>query len=117
MALSFRRVLFTAALGALLLSTTGCIRSRARITTEPPAATVTWRGTLRGETPITIPFIWYWHHDFVIEKEGYETMEVDEFFRTPPWFLFPLDLFAEMLPIPIPDTRKRHYVLTPIPEV
>jgi hypothetical protein len=91
----------------------GCIRSRVTITSEPSQAEVVWLGENRGVTPITIPFEWYWHYDIALQKEGYEKFEVIERFRTPPWFLMPLDLFAELIPIPIPDHRRRHYVLKP----
>ncbi|MBI3736380.1 PEGA domain-containing protein [Candidatus Sumerlaeota bacterium] len=102
--------LYIAMLGSMGLS--GCIRSRVTITSEPPHAEVTWRGEPRGVTPITIPIKWYWYYDFTIEKDGYEKMERVERFRTPPWFLMPLDLFAEIIPIPMPDNRYRHYKLT-----
>ena len=71
------------------------------------------RAAVRGDAGDEIPFIWYWHHDVVLEKPGYERHEALEQFRTPPWFVFPLDLFAELAPFPISDTRERHYVLTP----
>ncbi len=90
---------------------TGCIRSRVTITSEPSGAEVVWRGKPRGATPITIPFEWYWYYDFSLEKEGYEKKELVERFRTPPWFLMPLDLFAELAPVPISDHRYRHYEL------
>lgn len=106
-------LLLLPAVALTALAATGCIRSRVEITSEPSQAEVIWHGEPRGVTPITIPFIWYWHHDIVIEKPGYERLEVVERFRTPPWFLMPLDLFMEILPIPIPDHRTRHYVLTP----
>ena len=35
--------------------------------------------------------------------------------RTPPWFLLPTDLLMEMIPVPIPDQRERHFVLEPLP--
>ena len=95
----------------------GCIRSRVHLTSEPAGAEVIWRGDPYGATPITIPFIWYWHYDFALEKPGYEKMEVVERFRTPPWFLMPLDLLMEVIPVPIPDNRYRHYVLEPTQNV
>ncbi len=99
-------------LGALgLAGASGCIRSRVTITSEPAQAEVFFHGRPRGLTPIDIPYIWYWHHDIVVEKEGYERFETIERFRTPPWFLMPFDLFAELIPLPIPDHRYRHYVL------
>ena len=92
----------------------GCIRSRVQITSEPNGAEVIWRGQPYGATPVTIPFIWYWYYDFALEKPGYHRTEVFERFRTPPWFLIPMDLFVELLPIPIHDTRHRHYELEPL---
>ena len=101
----------TALAGALALTAGGCIRSRVHILSEPAGAEVIWRGQPYGATPVTIPFIWYWYYDIALEKPGYERLEVTERFRTPPWFLMPLDLFMEMIPIPIPDNRERSYVL------
>jgi hypothetical protein len=90
---------------------TGCIRSRALITSEPSGAEVYFEGLPRGVTPIEIPFNWYWEYEVALEKKGYKRLETTERFRTPPWFLMPLDLVAELLPVPIPDRRDRHYVL------
>lgn len=101
---------------ALSLSLSGCIRSRVLITSEPSGAEVQWRGEHRGPTPIEIPFKWYWHYDYSLEKEGYEKVEILERLRTPPWFLMPVDLFAEMIPFPFSDRRERHYVLDPLEE-
>jgi hypothetical protein len=101
-------------LAALAALAVGCIRSRVEITSEPAAAEVSWRGKPYGATPITIPFIWYWHYDIALEKPGYQRLETDERLRTPPWFMLPLDLFMEAVPVPITDTRHRHYTLKPI---
>lgn len=100
-----------------LSSLTGCIRSRVILTSEPSGAEVIWRGQPYGATPVTIPFIWYWYYDIALEKPGYKRLEATERFRTPPWFLMPLDVFMEIIPVPIPDTRERHYVLQPSGEV
>ena len=103
----FKAVLFL----AVTLSLTGCIRSRVVITSEPSEAEVIWRGKPYGATPIEIPFIWYWSYDFVLEKPGFRSQAVEERFRTPPWFLMPVDLLMEIIPVPFYDTRNRHYVL------
>jgi hypothetical protein len=102
-------LLALASAGAL----SGCIRSRVTISSEPAGAEVIWRGQPYGATPVTIPIIWYWYYDFALEKPGYQRLEVTERFRTPPWFLMPLDLVMELVPIPISDTRERNYPLTP----
>lgn len=99
-------LIFAGALG-------GCLRSRVHITSEPAGAEVIWRGKPYGATPVTIPFIWYWYYDFALEKPGYKRLDVQERFRTPPWFLMPLDIVMEIVPVPIPDNRYRHYVLEP----
>jgi hypothetical protein len=99
------------AVAAVALSLTGCIRSRVAMTSEPSGAEVIWRGQYRGVTPIEIPIIWYWYYDYSVEKEGYVPIEKVERFRTPPWFLLPVDFFAEIIPFPFPDRRERHYVL------
>jgi hypothetical protein len=96
---------------AFSINLAGCIRSRVVITSEPSEAEVIWRGKPYGATPIEIPFIWYWHYDFVLEKPGFHSLSVEERFRAPPWFLMPVDLFMEIIPVPFNDTRNRHYVL------
>lgn len=107
-------LLLTILMGSVLV-TAGCIRSRVVITSQPEGAEVIWRGKPYGATPIEIPINWYWHYDYSIEKPGYKKVEVLEHFRTPPWFLIPTDLLMEIIPIPIHDTRTRHYVLEPLP--
>lgn len=94
---------------------TGCIRSRVVITSEPPNAKVTFQKQERGETPLEIPFIWYWYYDVKLEKPGYQTLEKVEYLPAPPWFVMPLDFLLELMPFPIRDTHPRHYVLTPVP--
>lgn len=94
----------------------GCIRSRVKIDSEPSGAEVIWRGQPYGATPITIPINWYWYYDIALEKPGYERLETIERFRTPPWLLMPMDLIMELIPVPITDTRRRHYVMTPLTE-
>ena len=107
------------ALGILLIGLlTGCgggIRSRLDITSEPPKATVYFDGEERGETPIEIPFIWYWYHDIELRKEGYETTLENKRLRCKPWLIFPLGGLAEMMPFRIHDVRPLHYTLEPLP--
>ncbi|MBN1868313.1 PEGA domain-containing protein [Candidatus Sumerlaeota bacterium] len=111
-----RRIVATITLiFALALGSVGCIRSSLEITSEPPGANVKFQDCDRGQTPVKIPFIWYWYYDIELEKPGYQTLKTQEYLATPPWFLFPLDLFFEALPFPIPDTRHRHYNLEPLP--
>ena len=91
----------------------GCIRSRLHIDSEPQGAIVTINNQPYGRTPLETPFIWYWYYDIKVEKEGYETVEDEQYLRTPFWAIFPLDLLAEAAPFPIPDNRHVHYDLKP----
>lgn len=90
----------------------GCVRTRVIITSNPSEADVTFKGEARGKTPVEIPINWYWFYDVKIEKEGYNTVEKMERFRTPPWLWIPFDLVCEIMPFMITDTRERHYELT-----
>ena len=107
-------VLLTVFLAVVLGFDTGCIRSRLEITSEPPGADVRVERIDRGTTPASVDFIWYWHYEIELRKDGYELVRAVEHLRTPPWFIFPLDLLAELMPFDIPDVRKRHYVLPPL---
>jgi len=109
-----KRLILCFLTGLVLLALTGCIRSRFLATTEPPGATISFQRQIRGEAPIEIPFIWYWFYQVRVEKEGYKMIVKNEYFPAPPWFIMPLDLIAEMIPVPIHNTHRRHYVLEPI---
>ena len=110
-----RLLLFLAIVLALCMLP-GCIRSRIIIDTVPSGATVYFQNQERGDTPIVIPFLWYWYYDVRVEKKGFKTVEKIEFLPPPPWFVVPLDFVAEALPIPIPDNHRRRYVLEPLPQ-
>jgi hypothetical protein len=104
-------------LATSLLAAAGCIRSRLLVTSDPSGAAVKIEGKEQGDTPVTVPFTWYWYYKVEVRKDGYEPVTKLEYLRTPPWLLFPLDFFAELIPYPIGDTRHRNYVLKPAPQV
>jgi hypothetical protein len=112
----FARFLTAFLLTACLLAAAGCIRSRIVVESEPSGAAVKFDNQDYGDTPVTIPFIWYWYHDVEVSKEGFEPSKASEYLATPPWFLFPLDLFAEAIPVPFYDTRHFKYTLKPAPK-
>ncbi len=60
------------ALALLLLG--GCSTKRTlTIHSEPPGATIWVDGEQRGQTPYTIPFVYYGTFDIRLEKSGYES--------------------------------------------
>lgn len=111
---SICRVVFLFAFAVCVsLFSSGCIRTQVHITTDPSDAKVTVNYIERGYSPIEMPILWYWYYKIRIEKDGYEPIEADERFKAPPWAWWPLDLFAEIIPVPIKKTYVRHYVLKP----
>jgi len=86
------------------------------IDSTPEGALVTFNDMERGQTPITIPFKWYWEHKVEITKDGYEPIRVNEEFKPKFWLRFPLDLVVEAMPFPVYDTRHLHYNLEPAQE-
>lgn len=101
----------------VLTLTSGCIRSKLNITSEPSGATVRMERENHGRTPASVPFIWYWYYEIELQKEGYETLKVRERLYAPPYFWIPFDLFFELLPFDVHDTRHRHYFLEPVKDV
>ena len=104
-------------LAAVVLVGAGCaggIRSVAHIDSQPSGAMVTVNYVERGRTPIDIPILWYWHYQIELEKEGYDKIVKDERFYAP-WYaaIPPFDLIVEAIPIPIRNTYRRSYTLTP----
>jgi len=46
-----------------------------------------------------------------MREEGYEPLVIRERLHAPFYCTAPLDLISEALPIPIYDTKRRHYIL------
>lgn len=120
-AMSPHRSAFTKGLILLAITLTGlalgsCVRSKVRVTSEPPGAEVTMNGINLGQTPVEQPFNWFWYYDFVAAKDGYESTGVRKRFRSPVWLWPPLDLFMEAMPFPVPSVKKVHLKLNKLDE-
>lgn len=111
---NFLRAAVLLTLLALLTSSTGCVRSKVLVTTDPPDASVTMNGVNLGKTPLEEPFTWYWYYDFIAEKEGYKQEGVRKRFHAPPWLWPGFDLLMEAMPFYVNDTKKVHIVLEPV---
>ena len=106
-----KRLIICVSLIALILAFSSCIKQRMIIMSDPPQAKVTVNRTSYGETTQEIPFLWYWFYDITLEKEGYKTIEKRERIRAPFYFWMPLDLFWELMPFNVYDTREFFYIL------
>ena len=104
------------AIGALALAAallTGCVDRRFVVTTDPPGAIVYRDGVYLGATRRRSLHLLCKYH-FMIVKEGYETLQVDQEIKTP-WYEFPgIDFLSEtLLPYNVVDRREFHYKLEP----
>ena len=98
--------------GAALL--TGCVERRFVVTSDPPGALVLRNGQPLGAAPADDHFVYYGNYHFTLIRDGYETLEVDQYLM-PPWYEWPpLDFFSEnLVPWTIYDVRRFHYQMQP----
>jgi hypothetical protein len=103
-------------LGACLaLGLAGCVERRFLVESDPPGAFVYQNGQFLGATPVDVPFLYYGNYDFMLVKEGYDSLKVSTRV-SPPWFERPgVDFFSENLwPFHIQDVRPVFYQLQPM---
>lgn len=80
-----------------LLGSSGCIRKRMTIRTNPPGAMVYVDKQPIGLTPVSTSFTYYGTRSYEIVRDGYRT---EKFLRkiSPPWYAIPpLDFVSETL--------------------
>lgn len=106
---------------AVLLALTvqpGCVRRRMTIRTDPPGATVYVDQREIGTSPVSTSFTYYGTRNFVIMKDGYQTVQASRTFH-PPWYQWPVvDFVMENLwPREIRDERIVEFQLAAKPQV
>lgn len=108
---------FLAALASTLLS--GCIERRFVIDSVDPAgnplaAQVFCNGVPLGNAAADYPYVYYGKYDFLLVKDGYETLHVHQAVRAPWWEYPPLDFVVEnVLPFHFRDIRRYRYTMQP----
>ena len=80
---------------------------------EPPGALVYLNGEEVARTPAEVPLNWYGRYDVAVRKEGFETLQTERLVLAPWWQWPPIDLAAELLPIPLHDRRRLSFELIP----
>lgn len=111
-----RTGLFTILLGVGVLS--GCVERRYTVLTDPPSAMVLDNGRPIGPAPVNKPFEYYGYHRLTLQRDGYQTLVVDEDIQAPWYEIPPLDFIAEnLLPFTIRDIRELKYTLQPMPNI
>ena len=113
-----RRRLRTAAVFALagLLATgsTGCVRRRYTIRSDPPGALVTVNGEEIGRAPVSRSFVFYADREITLQLDGYETQRVIQPMPAP-WYDNLLTEFISecVVPVTIRDDREYTYRMSP----
>jgi hypothetical protein len=110
-----RRALFAAlSMVALMLPSTGCVRRRLTVRTNPPGAQVFVDDQEIGTTPCSAAFVYYGTRKITLMKDGYRTETIFQKIR-PPWYeLPPLDFFVEnFYPLEQRDERVVDVQLVP----
>ena len=92
----------------------GCVERTLQVTSEPSGALVYLNGDEVGRTPMRKTFTWYGTYDVELRKEGYETKVTQAKVWAPWWQIPPIDLFAELVPVPLQDNHAVGYTLDPV---
>jgi hypothetical protein len=110
----YRHRLFLFVIGLLFLTNLGCVQRRLTLRSFPEGAMAYVDDQEIGQTPVSTPFTYYGTRDVRLEKDGYETVHVQERLDAP-WYLTPpLDFFVENFwPVEIRDEREVEFELQP----
>ena len=112
--LSPRACVLLLAACALAMPSSGCVRRRMTIRTNPPGAQVFVDDQEVGTTPCSTGYVYYGTRKVTVIKDGYKTETLYHKF-SPPWYQFPpLDFITEnLLPREIRDERIVDVTLAP----
>lgn len=114
--MKWRIRLAVASCGTLLIvaSTTGCVRRRLTVRTNPPGALVSIDNQIIGTSPAASSYVYYGTREIRIERDGYQTETIRRKLN-PPWYEYPpLDFITETLwPFEIRDERVIDVELVP----
>jgi hypothetical protein len=98
-----------------LAGLSGCVERRFLINTEPAGAIVYENGRPLSASPADDHFVYYGNYHFTLVKDGFQTLQVDQYIA-PPWYQYPgIDFIAEeLLPWRIRDVRVLNYRMLPL---
>src|SRR5262245_61980860 len=80
---------------ALLFGTSGCVRRRLTVRTNPPGAQVFVDDQEIGTTPCSAAFVYYGTRKITLMKDGYRTETIYQKIPAPWYQIPPLDFVAE----------------------
>lgn len=98
----------------IVASTTGCVRRRLTVRSNPPGALVYVDNQQIGSTPCSVDFTYYGTREIRLVKSGYETLTVNQPIPAPWYQVPPLDFFSDNLALhKIRDNRTVSFNLQP----
>lgn len=102
------------AVALLSASGVGCVERRYIVRSNPSGALLYVNGRYEGPTPQDGYIVYYGKYNFVLAKDGYETLNIVQKYPAP-WYELPgLDFIAEnIIPWKIRDVRLFEYTLQP----
>jgi hypothetical protein len=108
------RTLQIALLIALVWPSSGCVRRRLNVRTNPPGALVYVDNQQIGTTPCSVDFTYYGTREIRLVKPGFETLTVNQPIPAP-WWQYPgIDFVSEnLIATKIRDNRTVTYNLAP----
>ena len=101
-------------LALLTLATSGCVRRRLTVRSNPPGAMVFVDNQPIGFTPCSVDFTYYGTREIRLVKSGYETLTINQPIPTPWYQVPPLDFVSDnLVPAKIRDNRTVSFTLQP----
>ena len=98
----------------MMVVSTGCVRRRLTVRTNPPGATVFVDNQRIGTSPCSVDFTYYGTREIRMIKSGFETLTVDQPIPTPSYNRPGIDFITEnLLPTKIRDNRVVSFNLSP----
>jgi hypothetical protein len=108
-----RRVI-VAALAALAILPSGCVRRRLFVQSNPPGAMLFVDNQQIGTTPCSVDFTYYGTREIRLVKPGFETLTVNQPIPTPWYEVPPIDFVSEnIVPSRLIDHRTVAFNLQP----
>ena len=99
----------------LMLTSAGCMQRRMTIRSNPLGALVYVDDVEVGYSPVSIPFTYYGTRTIRLEKDRFQTVEVQQNFQAPWYQIPPFDFVADILvPYEIRDEREVRVDLQPL---
>jgi hypothetical protein len=108
------RLAVIVALALSSLSSSGCVRRRLTVRSNPPGALVYVDNQQIGFTPCSVDFTYYGTREIRLVKSGFETLTINQPIPTPWYQIPPLDFVSEnLVPANIRDNRTVSFTLQP----